>query len=133
MGKILGGNRGAIGKGPPKTIDEYLVRLPEPSRRTLSKVRSAIRSVVPPGATETISYGIPAFRHNGVLVWFAAFSSHWSFFPSVAVIEMFKAELADYSISKGTIRFPLDEPPPIGLIKRMVKARVAQSTSKRPR
>lgn len=99
----------------------------------MKKVRAAIRSAVPPQATETISYRIPAFRYNGVLVWFAAFSDHWSLFPTVSVIEIFKDELKDYPTSKGTIRFPLDRPPPIDLIKRMVKARVAQNEGKRQR
>jgi uncharacterized protein YdhG (YjbR/CyaY superfamily) len=123
----------AKGTGAPKTVDQYLAQLPAPARSTLSKVRAAIRSVVPPGTTEVISYRIPAFRHHGVLVWFAAFSGHWSFFPTVSVIEMFKVELADYPTSKGTIRFPLDQPPPLGLVKRMVKARVAQHEDKKTR
>ena len=89
MKKASIGNRKPLKRasGTPKTIDEYLLRIPEPARRTLKKVRAAIRSVVPPEATETISYRIPAFRYNGVLVWFAAFSGHWSLFPTSAVFE----------------------------------------------
>jgi ABC-type microcin C transport system permease subunit YejB len=95
MKKASIGNRKPLKRasGTPKTIDEYLLRIPEPARRTLKKVRAAIRSVVPPEATETISYRIPAFRYNGVLVWFAAFSGHWSLFPTSAVFEEFKEEL----------------------------------------
>jgi len=96
----------------------------------LEKVRAAIRSAVPPGATETISYGIPAFKYKGVLVWFAAFSNHCSLFPTAAVIEAFKKELQGFTISKGTIQFPTDKSLPAALIKRMVKARVAQIESK---
>ena len=96
-------------------------------------MRAAIRSSVPRGATETISYGIPAFRNGGVLVWFAAFSDHCSLFPTAAVIEAFKAELRDFSTSKGTIHFSLDKALPTALIKRLVKARVAQVRSKKSR
>ena len=119
------------GKGAPKSIDEYLSRVPKPARETLNKMRAIIRSVAPSEATETISYGIPAFRHNGVLVWFAAFSDHCSLFPTAAVIDAFKDDLQGYSISKGTIHFPLDKPLPTTLIKKLVKARVAQNESKR--
>jgi uncharacterized protein YdhG (YjbR/CyaY superfamily) len=129
------GHRKAVtkGSGTPKTIDEYLARVPEPARSTLRKVRAAVRSAVPPQATETISYRIPAFRYKGVLVWFAAFSGHCSFFPTASVIRMFNEELKGFSTSKGTIRFPIDKPPPIGLIKKLVKARVAQNEDKKRR
>jgi len=89
------------------------------------KMRAAIRSVVPAAATETISYGIPAFKTNRVLVWFAAFAEHCSLFPTASVIEEFKSELAGFSTSKGTVHFPTDKPLPIALIKKLVKARVA--------
>jgi uncharacterized protein YdhG (YjbR/CyaY superfamily) len=135
MKKVKSGNRSsaAKGKGAPKTVDEYLARVPEPARRALNKIRAAIRSAVPPHATETISYRIPAFRYNGVLVWFAAFSNHCSLFPTAAVIEAFKKELKGFSTSKGTVHFPMDKPLPIALIKKLVKARVAQKESKKRR
>lgn len=88
---------------------------------------------MPAEATETISYGIPALKHKGVLVWYAAFSNHCSLFPTASVIEAFKNELKGYSTSKGTIHFPTDKPLPTALIKRMVKARVAQNKSKKGR
>src|SRR5947209_19153358 len=132
MKKVQSGHRGpaAKGAGAPKSVDEYLAGVPEPARSTLNKVRAAIRSAVPPEATETISYGIPAFRHKGVLVWFAAFSDHCSLFPTAAVIEACKKDLKGFSISKGTIQFPIDKPLPAALIKKMVKLRVAQIESK---
>jgi uncharacterized protein YdhG (YjbR/CyaY superfamily) len=135
MKNAAGGKRrfAATGSGAPKTIDEYLARVPEPARSTLKKVRAAIRSAIPPQATETISYRIPAFRYKGILVWFAAFSGHCSFFPTASVIEMFKGKLKGYKTSKGTIHFPMDKPLPIGLIKGMVEARVAQNESKKVR
>ena len=123
-------NSSGKGTGAPKSVDEYFARVPEPARDTLNKMRAAIRSVVPPEATETISYGIPAFKHNKVLVWFAAFSDHCSLFPTASVIEAFKNELKGFTTSKGTIQFPTDQPLPTGLIKRLVKARVAQNESK---
>jgi len=116
--------------GAPRNIDEYLVGVPEPARTTLNKMRAAIRSALPPEATETISYRMPAFRGKGVLVWFAAFSDHCSLFPTASVIEEFKNELKSFSTSKGTIHFPMDKPLPIPLIKKLVKARVAQNERK---
>jgi uncharacterized protein YdhG (YjbR/CyaY superfamily) len=96
----------------PKSVDEYLARVPEPARGSLNKVRAAIRSVVPSEATEAISYGIPMFKYQGLLVGFAAFSKHCSLFPtSMAVMKTFKKELKAFQTSKGTIRFPLDKPP----------------------
>jgi uncharacterized protein YdhG (YjbR/CyaY superfamily) len=129
------GRRGSAAKRKtaPKNIDEYLVAVPEPARSTLSKVRAAIRAAAPREATETISYGIPAFRYKGVLVWFAAFSNHCSLFPTAAVIEACKKELKRFSISKGTVQFPIDKPLPAALIKRLVKLRVAQIESKQRR
>jgi uncharacterized protein YdhG (YjbR/CyaY superfamily) len=120
-------------KGAPKSVDEYLARVPQPARATLNKMRAAIRSAVPSEATETISYGIPAFKHQRVLVWFAAFSDHCSLFPTAAVIDAFKNELKPFPTSKGTIQFPLDKPLPITLIKKLVKARIAQDKSKKKR
>ena len=135
MKKAKSGDRRSARKssGAPKNVDEYLARVPEPARSTLNKIRAAIRSAAPPEATETISYGIPAFKYNGVLVWFAAFSDHCSLFPTAAVIEAFKNELKGFSTSKGTIQFPTDKPLPAALVKKMVKARVAQIESKKRR
>jgi uncharacterized protein YdhG (YjbR/CyaY superfamily) len=135
MKKVKSGNRGsaAKGNGGPKTVDEYLAGVPEPARSTLNKIRAAIRSAVPPEASETISYRIPAFKYKGVLVWFAAFRDHCSFFPTASVIDAFKTDLKGYSISKGTIQFPTDKPLPAALVKKMVKVRVAQNESKKRR
>jgi uncharacterized protein YdhG (YjbR/CyaY superfamily) len=76
---------------------------------------------------------MPAFKHKGVLVWFAAFSNHCSLFPTAAVIEAFQDELKSFSTSKGTVHFPADKPLPIALVKKLVKARVAQNESKKRR
>jgi len=116
-----------------KTVDEYLAGIPEPARSALNKLQAAIRSAMPPDATEAISYGIPAFKHKGVLLWYAAFSGHCSLFPGSSVIKAFKDELKDFQISKGTIRFPVDKPVPAALVKKMVKARIAEKEGKKPR
>jgi uncharacterized protein YdhG (YjbR/CyaY superfamily) len=135
MKKAKSGNRASKAKGnaTPKNVDEYLAGVPEPARSALNKIRAAIRSAAPPEATETISYRMPAFKYKGVLVWFGAFSNHCSLFPTAAVIEAFKDELTGYSTSKGTIHFPTDKPVPAALIKKLVKARVAQIESKKRR
>src|SRR5712692_12085464 len=135
MKKVKSGSRSsaAKGKGAPKNVDEYLAGVPEPARGTLSKIRAAIRSTVPPETTETISYRIPAFKYKGVLVWFAAFSNHCSLFPTASVIEAFENELKGFSTSKGTIHYPTDKPLQTALVKKLVKARVAQNESKKRR
>jgi uncharacterized protein YdhG (YjbR/CyaY superfamily) len=113
-------------KGAPRSVEEYLAGVPEPARSALNQLRAAIRSAVPPEFTETISYRIPAFKHKKVLVWFAAFSNHCSLFPTASVVEAFKSELKGLSTSKGTIHFPIDKPLPTALVRKLVKARVAQ-------
>jgi uncharacterized protein YdhG (YjbR/CyaY superfamily) len=135
MKKLQSGNGSSAAKGNavPKNVEEYLAAVRQPARSTLNKIRAAIRSAAPSEATETISYGIPAFKHKGVLVWFAAFSNHCSFFPTASVMEAFKNELKGFSTSKGTIHFPTDKPLPAALVKKMVKLRVAQVESKKRR
>jgi uncharacterized protein YdhG (YjbR/CyaY superfamily) len=118
----------------PKSVEEYLAAVPEPARSTLEKVRATIRSVVPPEATEVISYQMPTFRYKGALFAYAAFSDHCSLFPmGSAAIEAFAEELKGYRVSKGTIHFPLDKPFPARLLKKMVKARIAMNESKTKR
>ena len=133
--KIPGKGRSAAkSKITPKTIDKYLARVPEPARSTLKKVRAAIRAAAPAEATEAISYGIPAFRYKGMLVWFAAFAHHCSLFPgSKAVLKKFGTELKNFETSKGTIRFPVDKPLSAALVKRIVKARVVEKERQKKR
>ncbi len=111
----------------PKTVDEYFSFVPQSARTKLKEMRAAIRSAVPKDSIEIISYGIPAFKQKRVLVWYAAFSNHCSLFPTAAIIEKFKNDLKPFSKSKGTIHFPTDKPLPTTLIKKLVKARVAQA------
>jgi len=116
---------------PCKTVDEYLAGVPEPARSTLQKVRATIRAVAPPETTEGISWAMPMFRYKGILIGFAAFSHHCSLFPGAAVIAACKNELKDLHTSKGTIQFPLDKPLPVGLLKKLVKASVAENQRKK--
>jgi uncharacterized protein YdhG (YjbR/CyaY superfamily) len=115
-----------------RTVDEYLARIPEPARSTLEKVRAVIRSVVPPVTTEVISYGIPTFRYKRALVSYAAFKDHCSFFPlGSSALDAFADELKPYRAAKGTLHFPLDKPLPSALIKKIVKARLAQNEARK--
>ena len=115
-------------------VDAYLAKVPEPARTTLEKVRATIRSAVPAEATEGLSYGMPAFRYKGALVAYAAFTDHCSFFPmNASLIDKMQDELKGYRTSKGTLQFPLDKPLPAALVKKMVKARMAENEKKRMR
>jgi uncharacterized protein YdhG (YjbR/CyaY superfamily) len=115
-------------------VDEYLAGVPEPARSTLNKIRASIRSAVPPEATEAISYGMPAFKYQGrPLVWFAAFSKHCSLYPMKASFTEALGNIKGVEVSKGTIRFPVDKPLPSALVKKLVKARIAESERKKPR
>ena len=114
------------------TIDEYVADIPDLDKRAvIEKLRHTIRSLAPK-AEECISYGMPAFRLNGrILVYFAAAAKHCSLFPANAqLIADFKDELKDFSTSKGTIRFTPDHPIPQALLKKIVKARIAENRSK---
>lgn len=120
--------------GPDKApdVETYLARCPEPHRTTLEKLRATIGSVVPKETTETISYGMPSFQYKGGLVAYAAFKDHCSFFPmSGSLVGEFADELKTYKTSKGTIQFPADKPLPAALVKKMVKARVAQNQARK--
>jgi len=100
------------------------------ARPALEKIRATIRAVAPQAA-EKIGYGMPMFYYLGPLVAFASFKDHSSFFPmSVRVMEAHKDELKKYSKSKGTIRFPIDHPLPSALVRKLVKARIAENEAK---
>jgi len=116
------------GGSAAETVDEYIAGTPEPARSTLKHIRAVIRSVVPKETTEVISYRIPMFKYNGMLVGYAAFAKHCSLFPTGSgVIEKFSKELTGYRTSKGTIQFPSDKPLPDALLKKIVKQRIKEN------
>jgi uncharacterized protein YdhG (YjbR/CyaY superfamily) len=123
-------SKGDKKKTAAKSVDDYLESVPEASRATLEKIRQAIRSAAPE-AEEGFSYGIPAFRYKGrAIAGYAALKDHCSFFPmSSAVLSAHAAELKGYELSKGTIRFPINKPLPATLVKKLVKARIAEIES----
>jgi uncharacterized protein YdhG (YjbR/CyaY superfamily) len=112
----------------PKTIDEYLAGVDADHRDALQKLRETIHTVAPK-AEECISYGIPAFRLNGrSLVFFGAWANHCAFYPgSSATLKKFRNELRDFQTSKGTLRFSPDKPVPVALVKKLLKARMAEN------
>jgi uncharacterized protein YdhG (YjbR/CyaY superfamily) len=110
-------------------IDSYIASCPEEIRKLLEQMRFTIRKAAP-DAKETISYGMPAFAQNGILVYFAAFKNHIGFYPTASGIEAFKNDLSLFEGSKGAVRFPLDKPLPLDLISRIVKFRIKQNLEK---
>jgi uncharacterized protein YdhG (YjbR/CyaY superfamily) len=109
-----------------RTIDEYIGTFPPKVQKILEQLRSAI-SETAPEAAETIKYGIPTFTLNGNLVHFAAFAHHIGFYPTPSAIDAFKKDLSPYTTSKGTVQFPIDDPIPFDLVRRMVRFRVKEN------
>jgi uncharacterized protein YdhG (YjbR/CyaY superfamily) len=121
-------------RAKPKTIDEYLATLSEEKRAALERLRKTIKSVVPK-AEECISYGVPAFRLDGrPLVAFGAAANHCAFYPmSSSTVAADKDELEGYDTSKGTIRFETNKPLPATLVRKLVKARIAENQARKKR
>ena len=114
----------------PETIDEYLQTVSDDKRAALEKLRSMIHSAAPK-ARECIYYGVPAFRQNGILVGFGAAAKHCAFYPmNGSTVGAFKEDLKGYDTSKGTIRFKPDKPLPAALVRKLVKARLAENETK---
>jgi uncharacterized protein YdhG (YjbR/CyaY superfamily) len=113
----------------PKAIDDYIGGFSPDVQKVLRRIRATIHDAAP-AAQETISYRIPAFILNGVLVYFAAFKQHIGFYPPVRGDAGLEKAVASYAGEKGNLRFPLDQPIPYGLIRRIVKLRVRQNQAK---
>ena len=112
-----------------ENIDEYISSFPKEIQTKLEQIRKAIKKAAP-GAEEVISYQIPAFKQNHVLVYFAAFKNHIGFFPTSNPLKVFSKELSKYETSKGTIRFPLNKKIPFELITRITKYRLKEDLAK---
>lgn len=115
-----------------ETVAAYIAAQPKPVQTVLRRIRATIRKAVP-AAEETISYKIPTYKlHGRVLLHFAGWKTHTALYPTgtTAVVAAFKKELASYEVSKGTIRFLLDEPLPIKLIERIAKFRAKEIAAK---
>src|ERR1700694_3003494 len=113
-----------------KTIDEYIKTFPEDVQSILEKMRRTIRRAAPE-ADEAISYQIPTFKLNGNLVHFAAFKNHIGFYPTSSGTKAFKKELSQYKGAKGSVQFPLDEPIPYDLVKKIVRFRLKENQEKK--
>ncbi len=114
---------------PARNVDEYLAGVPKEARATLEKLRQTIKAAALM-ASEVISYQMPMYKHHGMVIGFAAFKDHCSIFPGSAVIDAYKEELTRYDTSKGTIRFPANKPLPAALVKKLVKARIAENEAR---
>jgi uncharacterized protein YdhG (YjbR/CyaY superfamily) len=118
------------GAKPMKNVDAYIDALPTDMRIVLTKIRDIIKAAAPK-AEESISYGMPAYKYYGPLVYFGAFANHCSFFPgSKAAVQAFSKELEDFKTSAGTIQFTTDKPLPATLVKKMVKIRMKENEEK---
>ena len=127
MKRVTASKSTAKDNPPPRDVDEYLAGVPEPARGTLKKVRATIQSVLPRGGAEVISYRIPCVKYKGMLVGYAAFTDHCSLFGmSSTLLGPLREDLKNYSTSKGTIRFAVEQPLPAALIKKLVKSAIAE-------
>ncbi len=116
-------------RATPPNIDEYIASFSPEVQAILEKIRLTIRQAAP-HAQETISYNMPAFKQDGILVYFAAFKKHIGFYPPVRGDAKLEKSIATYAGEKGNLQFPLDQPIPYGLIERIVKLRVKQNMAK---
>lgn len=113
----------------PKNIDEYIASFPKDIQKNLKQLRATIKKAAPQ-AEEVISYNMPAFKLNGMLVWFAAHSKHIGFYPTAKGIVAFKKELSEYKGAKGSVQFPLEKPLPLDIITQIVKFKVKENLEK---
>ena len=114
----------------PANIDQYIAAFSSETREKLEQIRSLVRNLAPQ-AEEVISYGMPAFKLNGILVYFAAFKNHIGFYPLASGIEWFREDLSEYKWAKGSIQFPLSRPLPLDLITKILAFRIHENLQKR--
>jgi len=112
-----------------KTVDEYIGTFPVATKKIMQQVRKTIKDAAPE-AEEVISYNMPAYKQEGMLVFFAAYKEHIGFYPTPGGIEAFKKELSVYNSAKGSVQFPIDTPMPLALITKIVKYRVKENQEK---
>ena len=112
-----------------KTTEEYISVFPATTQKILQELRGIIKKAAPE-ATEVISYNMPAYKLNGILVYFAGYENHIGFYPTASGIEAFKKDFSDYKFSKGAVQFPIDKPLPSALITKIVQFRIAQTQQK---
>jgi uncharacterized protein YdhG (YjbR/CyaY superfamily) len=131
MKKVTSAAKTAKKSAQAETIDDYLAAVPQDVRAALAKLRKTIKAAAPK-ATEVISYQIPAFKHHGLLVGFAASTNHCTFhIMSVEVTRKHAADLKGYKLGKASIRFAPNEPLPAALVTKLVKARIAENEAGR--
>jgi len=116
-------------KSAVKDVEEYIAGFPEETQKLLQWIRTIIRNAAPE-AEEMISYQMPAYKYNGMLVYFAGYPQHIGFYPTPSGIEEFKQDLSNFKTSKGAVQFPLNIPLPKELIKRIVKFRIKENNAK---
>ena len=113
-------------KAPPKSISEYINAAPKEAQKKLREMRACIRASAP-GAKESLKWGMPAFSYRRILVTFAGFKHHIGFYPTPSAVRAFAKDLSKFVTAKGSIRFPLDEPLPLALIRKITAFRVRES------
>jgi uncharacterized protein YdhG (YjbR/CyaY superfamily) len=115
------------GKAKPETVSEYIKAAPKSAQGKLREMRACIREAAP-GAKEGLKWGMPAFSYERILVTYAAFKNHIGFYPTPSAVKAFEKELAKFKTAKGSIQFPLEQPLPLPLIRRITAFRVREST-----
>lgn len=113
----------------PENFEEYIAAFPVETQKRMEQIRATVKKAAPQ-AEEVISYGMPSFRLNGRLLYFAAFKNHIGFYPMATGVEAFRTLLSDYKWAKGSIQFPLSKPVPTDLITNIVKFRVMENLAK---
>ena len=111
------------------TVDEYISAFPPATQALLQQMRATIKKTAPK-AEEVISYNMPGYKLQGMLVWFAGYKNHIGFYPKPSGLKAFEKELSGYKSSKGAVQFPIDEPLPLSLVTKIVKMRIKENTEK---